>query len=71
MSRYKDLTKSKREFLEELLELDDEHNFLTGPEFAEFAEIIRERRYKTEDSEWINKIIQNRKAEYKRYKKQK
>lgn len=70
MSRYKQLTISKREFVEELIRLDGKHNFLTAPEYSAFLDMLNEGRYLSEESEWINKIIGNHKSTYKKLKKE-
>lgn len=57
MSRYRNLVGSKKKFIKEMLDLDRDHNFLNGAQYQIFCDILYEGRYKTEDSEWINKII--------------
>lgn len=68
MSRWKTLTKTKREFLEELIQLDKKYNFLSGVEYEEFTTCLRERRYKASDSEWINKHLSEQRENYIKYK---
>lgn len=69
MARYKNLTKTKREFLEELIELDEEYNFLSGIFYETAEDILKEKRYLTADSEWLNKHLNVYKEYYIKYKK--
>lgn len=57
MGRYTQLTKSKREFLEQIIEFDKLHNFMHSAVYVTFKEIIKEGRYLTEESDWINKML--------------
>lgn len=57
MSRYTDLTKSKRIFIEKLIEFDKIHNFMGGAEYATFVDMKREGRYLTNESDWINRKL--------------
>lgn len=72
MSRYTDLVGSKKKFIKEMLELDsDGGDFLNGAQYSIFSEILNDGRYKTEDSEWINKIIREKKEVIKKLREEK
>lgn len=70
MSRYTQLTKSKREFLQSLIEIDTTKNFLTAVEYSEIFTAIDEGRYLTEESIWWNTLAQKHKNIYLKWKRE-
>jgi len=68
VSRYKQLTQSKRKFLFELKCMDDEHNFLSGVEFEAIVRSLNEGRYLTSEANWMNEVFKRHKETYKRLK---